>query len=59
MQKLSLFHAYSRGQVVLEISWKAKDYSKELWLYIHYLDVASAKAFLEANKPVRATADDF
>ena len=58
-EKLSLFHAYSRGQVVLEISWKEKDYSKELWLYIHYLDVASAKAFLEANKPVRATADDF
>ena len=58
-EKSSLFHAYSKGQVLLEISWKEKDYLKQLWLYIHYLDVGSAKAFLEANKPVRATADDF
>ena len=58
-EKTSLFHTYSKGQVILEIKWITKDYSKDLRLYIHYLDEASAKAFIEANKPVRATADDF
>ena len=33
--------------------------SKELWLYIHYLDEDAAKVFLEKNKPVRASSDDF
>ena len=37
-EKTSLFHTYSKGQVILEIKWITKDYSKDLRLYIHYLD---------------------
>ena len=58
-EKSSLFHVFSKGQVLLEINRKEKDYSNDLWLYIHYLDVDSAEAFLEANRPLRATSDDF
>ena len=58
-EKFRLYRVYSKGQVVLEVSRKKKDYSNDLWLYIHYLDVDSAEAFLEVNRPVRASDDDF
>ena len=57
--KSSLFHVYAKGQVLLEVKWITKDYSKDLRLYIHYLDTKSAKAFIKTNKPVEAVADDF
>lgn len=58
-EKSSLFHVYAKGQVLLEIKWVTKDYSKNLRLYIHYLDTKSAEAFIKTNKPVEAVADDF
>ena len=58
-EKSSLFHVYANGQVLLEIKWITKDYSKNLRLYIHYLDTKSAEAFIKTNKPVEAVADDF
>ena len=58
-EKSSLFHVYAKGQVLLEVKWITKDYSKDLWLYIHYLDKTSAKAFIKTNKPVEVVADDF
>ena len=59
VEKDRLLHVYSKGQVVLEINRKEKDYSNDLWLYIHYFDPTSAKIFLEINKPIRASTDDF
>jgi len=58
-EKDRLLHVYSKGQVVLEINRKKKDYSNDLWLFIHYFDPTSAKSFLERNRPVRASNDDF
>jgi hypothetical protein len=58
-EKSSLYRVYSKGKVVLEIFRKEKDYSYELWLYIHYLDSVRAKDFLEKYRPVRASNDDF
>ena len=58
-EKSRLLRVYSKGQVVLEINRKKKDYSNDLWLYIHYLGADKAKSFLEANRPVRASTDDF
>ena len=58
-EKSSLFHVYANGQVLLEIKWITKDYSKNLRLYIHYLDTKSAEVFIKTNKPVEAVADDF
>ena len=58
-EKSSLYRVYSKGQVVLEIGRKEKDWSSDLWLYINYLDPAKAKRFLETNRPVRASTDDF
>ena len=58
-EKSRLYRVYSKGQVALEINRKEKDYSYELWLYIHYLDSDSANEFLEKNRPVRASEDDF
>jgi hypothetical protein len=58
-EKSSLFRVYSKGQVVLEISRKEKNYSNDLWLYIHYLDPTKAEQFLNINRPVRASNDDF
>ena len=58
-EKSRLYRVYSKGQVVLEISRKEKDWSSDLWLYIHYLDPAKAKRFLEENRPIRASEDDF
>ena len=58
-EKSSLLHVYSKGQVVLEIARKTKDYSSDLWLFLHYRDSHQGELFLEKNKPVRATSDDF
>ena len=58
-EKDRLLHVYSKGQVVLEINRKEKDYSNDLWLYVHYFDSTSAKSVLERNKPIRASDDDF
>lgn len=58
-EKDRLLHVYSKGQVVLEINRKKKDYSNDLWLYIHYFNQTSSKIFLERNRPVRASQDDF
>ena len=58
-EKSSLYRVYSKGQVVLEISRKEKNYSNDLWLYIHYLDPTKAEQFLNTNRPVRASNDDF
>ena len=58
-EKSSLLHVYSKGQVVLVITRKEKDYSNDLWLYINYRDPYQGEWFLEKYKPVRATSDDF
>ena len=58
-EKSSLYRVYSKGQVVIEISRKEKDWSTDLWLYIHYLDATTSEKFLEENRPVRASEDDF
>jgi len=60
-EKKYLIGVYSNGQVVLRIWRKERDnsYSKDLWLYIEYRDVKSGKQFLEKNRPVRASLDDF
>jgi hypothetical protein len=58
-EKTSLYRVYSKGQVVLALSRKEKDYSTDLWLHIYYLDPAEAKEFLEKYRPVRASEDDF
>ena len=46
---------YLNGQVTLKINRNERD----LWLYIEYRDVDSAKSFLEKNRPVIANLDDF
>jgi len=60
-EKEELLGVYSNGQVALKINLKERDnsYSKELWLYIEYRDADSAKRFLDQNRPVTATLDDF
>ena len=58
-EKTSLYRVYSKGQVVLALSRKEKDYSTDLWLHIYYLDPSEAKEFLERYRPVRASEDDF
>jgi hypothetical protein len=58
-EKDDLLGVYSNGQVALRINLKERDYSKDLWLYIEYRDVDAAKEFLEKNRPVIATLDDF
>ena len=58
-EKSRLYEVYSGGKVVLEINRKEKDWSSDLWLYIHYLDPSKAETFLNENRPVRATDDDF
>ena len=60
-EKEELLGVYSNGQVVLKINRKEREnsYSKDLWLYIEYRDVKYGKQFLEKNRPVTATIDDF
>ena len=58
-EKKELIGVYSNGQVTLKINLKERDYSKDLWLYIEYRGVKNGKQFLESNRPVRATSDDF
>ena len=58
-EKSSLNTVYSKGQVVLEITRKKKDYSNDLWLYIHYFDDETSEKMLEIYRPVRASDDDF
>ena len=58
-EKKELLGVYSNGQVVLKINRKERDYSKDLWLFIEYRDEGAAKEFLEKNRPVTATLDDF
>ena len=58
-EKSRLYEVYSGGKVVLEINRKEKDWSSDLWLYIHYLDNSKAETFLNENRPVRASDDDF
>jgi len=56
--KTELLGVYSDGQVTLKITHKERDYSKDLWLYIEYRG-KFAKNFLEINRPVKATLNDF
>ena len=60
-EKDDLLSVYSNGQVLLRISRKEREnsYSKDLWLYIEYRDVGAAIEFLEKNRPVISTLDDF
>ena len=60
-EKKELLGVYSNGQVASKISRKESEnsYSKDLWLYIEYRDIDSAKSFLKINRPVTATLDDF
>jgi hypothetical protein len=60
-EKEELLGVYSNGQVVLKINRKEREnsYSKDLWLFIEYRDVKYGKQFLEKNRPVTATLDDF
>ena len=58
-EKDDLLGVYSNGQVALRINRKERGYSRDLWLYIEYRDVKSGKQFLEKNRPVIATLDDF
>jgi hypothetical protein len=52
--KKELLGVYSDGQVTLKMTRKERD----LWLYIEYRG-KFAKNFLEMNRPVKATLDDF
>ena len=54
-EKEHLLGVNSNGQVALRINRNKRD----LWLYIEYRDVESGKQFLEKNRPVTATLDDF
>ena len=60
-EKDDLLHVYSNGQVALRINYNKNDnsYSNRLWLYIEYRDKDLAKSFLEENRPITATLDDF
>jgi hypothetical protein len=60
-EKEELLGVYSNGRVALKINFKERDnsYTKDFWLYIEYRDADSAKSFLEKNRPVTATLDDF
>ena len=58
-EKSRLYEVYSGGKVVLEINRKEKDWSSDLWLYIHYFESSKAERFLKENRPVRASDDDF
>ena len=58
-EKSHLYRVYSKGQVALEIGRKEKDWSSDLWLYIHYFESSKAERFLKENRPVRASDDDF
>jgi uncharacterized protein YjbI with pentapeptide repeats len=58
-EKSRLYRVYSKGQVVLEIGRKEKDWSSDLWLYIHYFDDETSEKKLEIYRPVRASDDDF
>tara|TARA_B110000008_G_scaffold155927_1_gene156783 strand:+ start:466 stop:1065 length:600 start_codon:yes stop_codon:yes gene_type:complete len=59
--KTDLLGVYSNGQVAVRIFRKPKENSRseDLWLYIEYRDIKSAEKFLERNRPVRTTLDDF
>ena len=60
-QKKELLAVYSNGQVVLKISRKTGEntFLEKLWLDIEYRDVENGKRFLEKNKPVKASINDF
>jgi len=58
-EKDRLNRVYENGKVDLRIIRKETDYSYELWLYINYLDPYQAEIFLNKNRPVRASDDDF
>ena len=60
-EKDDLLGVYSNGQVAIRINRKEREnsYPKDLWLYIEYRDVKSGKQFLEKNRPVIATLNDF
>tara|TARA_B110000008_G_scaffold245970_1_gene256563 strand:+ start:46 stop:1404 length:1359 start_codon:yes stop_codon:yes gene_type:complete len=58
-EKSNLYRVYSKGQIILEIVRQVEDYSSNLFLYIHYLDPTHAEVFLNENRPVIASEDDF
>ena len=60
-QKKELLAVYSNGQVVLKISRKTGEntFLEKLWLDIEYRDVKTGKRFLEKNRPVKASLNDF
>ena len=58
-EKSSLFHVYSNGQVALNIARMKKDYSNALWLFVEYRDSSQGEWFLDENKPILASEDDF
>ena len=59
--KEDLLGVYSNGQVTIRINRKEREnsYSKDLWLHIEYRDIEYGKQFLQRNRPVTATLDDF
>ena len=55
-----LLVVFSKGRVVLKIFRKEIDtYNTSLWLYVEYRNNEKGKLFLEKNKPIRETSDDF
>jgi len=60
-QKKELLKVYSNGQVVIKISRKTGEntFLEQPWLDIEYRDVKTGKRFLEKNRPVEASLNDF
>ena len=59
-EKEDLLSVYSNGKVAIRMNHnKENSNSGNLWLFIEYRDVDSAKSFLEENRPITATLDDF
>ena len=58
-EKDELYTVYANGQVALLITRIEKEYSRDVWSYIEYRDPETAKRFLEANRPKKATTSDF
>jgi peptidoglycan hydrolase-like protein with peptidoglycan-binding domain len=58
-EKEELLVVYEKGQVVIRIFRKNKNYPDDLRLFVEYRDKEIGEKFLEENRPKRATANDF
>ena len=54
-----MLYKNTNGQVALNIARMKKDYSNALWLFVEYRDSSQGEWFLDKNKPILASEDDF